>query len=90
MQWIKTAILALLVCSAAVYANPEKTEQLININTASVEQLSALKGIGASKAQAIVAYREHHGKFATTDDLTKVKGIGSATLQSNRAQLTVE
>lgn len=49
----------------------------IDINTATAEQLDTLPGIGASKAKAIVSYREAHGKFKRVEDLLNVKGIGA-------------
>jgi len=57
----------------------------VNVNTASVAELAAgLKGIGENKAAAIVAYREANGDFKLLKDLTKVKGIGAATVDKNR------
>ncbi len=61
----------------------------ININTASPEQLDGLKGIGPTKAQAIVDYRRQHGAFKTVDDLQNVPGIGPATLKDIRRDITV-
>jgi len=62
----------------------------INLNTADAETLTReLKGIGAAKAKAIVAYREAHGPFSSVDDLLEVKGIGAATLDKNRAKLSL-
>lgn len=52
----------------------------VDINHANASQLTSLKGIGPSKAQAITAYRQAHGSFQTVNDLTKVKGIGAKTL----------
>ena len=52
----------------------------ININEANSEDLALIKGIGPTKAQAIVDYRESNGKFNTTDELINVKGIGKGTL----------
>lgn len=62
----------------------------INLNTADAATLSeALSGIGAAKAEAIVRHREANGPFTQVDDLLEVKGIGAATLEKNRARLTV-
>lgn len=62
----------------------------VNINTANVEELQQLKGIGAKKAAEIVAYREAHGEFKNVDELTNVKGIGKATLEKLRQELIVK
>src|SRR5690606_3237340 len=63
----------------------------LNINTASAEAIAEqLHGIGAAKAQAIVAYREANGPFASVEDLANVKGIGAATLEKNAALIVVE
>jgi competence protein ComEA len=56
----------------------------VNINTASVEELQELKGIGAAKAQAIVDYRTQNGKFNAIDDLANVSGIGAKLIEQNR------
>ena len=63
----------------------------VNINTADAESLqNELKGIGAQKAQAIVAYREANGAFNSADDLANVKGIGEKTVEKNRENILVE
>ncbi|EAR60799.1 ComEA family DNA-binding protein [Neptuniibacter caesariensis] len=80
------ALVLALICLVPVSAFAE----LLDINTASVEQLSTnLKGIGHSKAEAIVAHREQHGPFKTVDELTQVKGIGKATVSKNLDVMTV-
>jgi competence protein ComEA len=57
----------------------------VNVNIADAETIAAeLKGIGLSKARAIVEYREKHGAFRSVDDLTQVKGIGTRTVEANR------
>lgn len=62
----------------------------VNVNTADAETISAeLKGIGLSKAQAIVEYRSKHGPFKSPDDLALVKGIGEKTLLTIRADVLV-
>ena len=61
----------------------------LNINTATPAQLETLSGIGATKAQTIVAYRDHNGSFKTVDDLTQVKGIGEKTIERLRSEITV-
>ncbi|MFJ4066613.1 ComEA family DNA-binding protein [Pseudomonas sp. NPDC089996] len=64
---------------------------MLNLNTADAPTLQReLNGIGKAKAEAIVAYREAHGAFASVDELLEIKGIGNALLERNRANLTVE
>ncbi|WP_372966102.1 ComEA family DNA-binding protein [Marinobacter sp.] len=62
----------------------------ININVADVSTLSTLNGIGESKAEAIVAYREANGPFTSTEELAKVKGIGARTVEKNAERISVE
>jgi len=65
--------------------------QAVNVNTASAEEIStALTGIGMSKAQAIVRYREAHGAFKHADELVNVKGIGLSTVDRNREFIHLE
>lgn len=61
----------------------------ININTASQSQLVQLTGVGHNTAAAIIAYREQHGGFSSVDELSKVRGVGAATINKNRHRLTV-
>ena len=61
---------------------------LVNINTATAEELQVLAGIGSVKASSIVAHREKE-PFSSVDELTRVEGIGSATLERIRSQITV-
>ena len=67
-----------------------RTQTSININRATEGELTTLNGIGSSKAQAIILYREMFGGFKTVDELTKVKGIGAKTVEKNRGRLTVQ
>lgn len=63
----------------------------VNINSATAAEIQdKLVGIGAKKAQAIVDYREKHGKFISVEQLTEVSGIGKATLDKNRERIVIE
>ncbi|THF75025.1 ComEA family DNA-binding protein [Cohnella fermenti] len=61
----------------------------LDLNSATAEQLDSLKGIGPSKAQAIVAYRAEHGAFRSVEELLKVNGIGEKLLAGLRDQVRV-
>jgi len=61
----------------------------VNINTATKEELTTLKGIGDKKAQAIIDYRKKNGDLKTVEDLEKVDGIGPGTMKQIRAQIAV-
>lgn len=61
---------------------------LVNINTASAEELETVTGIGPVLAQAILDYRAEHGDFQTLDELLEVRGIGSAKLDAMRDEIT--
>ena len=61
----------------------------ININTATIEQLQLLPGIGESLAQRIIDYRNQNGNFAKTDDLMNVSGIGEKKFESIKDYITI-
>lgn len=61
----------------------------VNINTATLAELEAVKGLGETKAKAIISYRESNGAFKSLDDLDKVKGFGKASIDKLRSELTV-
>ena len=61
---------------------------LVNVNTATAEELETLTGIGPVLAQSILDYRAEHGDFQTAEELLNVKGIGEAKLAGFRAQIT--
>ena len=65
-------------------------EQKININKADVATLATLPGIGPSKAQSILSYREENGHFQTIDDLKNVSGIGDKTFEKLKDAITVK
>lgn len=72
-----------------VTVNAPVQAQAVNINTATVEQLSQLKGIGENKAMAIIEYRNTYGKFTDINQLSEVKGIGPKLLEDNHANITL-
>lgn len=82
------ATLVLLFSLATGFAHAEPAA--ININTADVATLASLNGIGESKAEAIVAYRDANGPFKAAADLANVKGIGERTIEKNAKRLTVK
>lgn len=72
-------------------ATPAQAGKKVNINTASAEEIANnLNGIGLQKAQAIVAFREANGQFASKDALTAVKGIGEATVAKNSELISLK
>ncbi len=62
---------------------------LVNLNTASEDQLCTLPGIGSSKAKSIIAYREEHGSFDRIESVTNVTGIKDGLFQKIKAYITV-
>jgi competence protein ComEA len=82
MKYFLVLMLSGLLMGLAWAAEP------VNVNTASAEEIAAnLKGIGLSKAQLIVDYREVNGSFLHVDELVKVKGIGLKTIDNNRGMI---
>ena len=83
--WI--VIIMMIALGPVLWA--QETEK-ININTASVLELTQLKRIGPTIAQRIVDYREKHGQFELPEDIMKVKGIGPKTFELNKDRIAVE
>lgn len=70
---------------------PSNSKQgTVNINTATLEELQTLKGIGKKKAEAILQYRKEHGAFRTKEDLLQVKGIGKKALEAIESQVNFQ
>lgn len=73
---------------ALAFALPAFAATPVDINSADAATIArSLDGVGASKAKAIVAWREAHGAFKNADDLAQVKGMGPATIERNRDAL---
>jgi len=81
MKRFLLAIFVLLLSSMALAA--------VNINTATKEELDALPGVGPVKAQAIIDYRNANGRFKSLEDLKKVNGIGDATFEKLKPDITL-
>jgi len=82
---VNIAAFAALTLSSIATAAP------VNINSASAEQIAeALRGIGISKAQAIVDYREAYGSFGSAEEIVFVRGIGDSTYEMNKEDILVE
>lgn len=77
------------IAQAAPSTAAVEQSQTININSAGMAELAELDGIGQSKAQAIIDYRDSNGSFASIEQLTEVKGIGPATVEKNKTRLSL-
>ncbi len=93
---MKKLISTLVLVASAWLVTPAFAETTVpaisvNINTASAAEIAeSLQGVGESKAQAIVAYREEHGQFESADALSSVTGIGAATVEKNRERISLQ
>ncbi len=70
-------------------ASNYEEERKININTADSVQLQSIPGIGPSKAERIIEYRQSNGRFKTIDDIKNISGIGNKTFESIKEYITV-
>ena len=82
---MKKLLLALIMCLALAGT----AAAVVNINTATKEELTTIKGIGDKRAQEIIDYRKKNGDFKSVDELEKVPGIGPGTMKQIRSQVTV-
>ena len=82
---------SIVLSTLLMLAGPVLAAEQVNINTADAQTLaSGLKGVGLSRAEDIIEYREAYGPFATVEELTSVKGIGKSTLEKTRQVITLE
>jgi competence protein ComEA len=96
-QNLVAAVLAvILLCLGNVTFAKDLTEEIamdvvtVNVNEADAEAIaSTLVGVGLSRAQAIVDYRDEHGRFYSAEELTAVKGIGQTTVEKNLSRITL-
>ena len=85
MEIIKKTLLAVcLLIPTILFA------ETVNINTADKESLMmSIKGVGETRAEAIIAYREQNGAFNSVEELTEVRGIGASIVEKNMDNLSV-
>jgi competence protein ComEA len=86
-------LLALVIGVASTATSAEGEAGLngtVNVNTATLEELTLLPGIGESRAQAVIETRKRRGGFKSVDDLMEVKGIGEASLERLRPHVTTQ
>ncbi len=77
------------VAASASTAAPDPTGSLVNLNTATAEQLDTLPGVGPVTAQKILEWRTSHGAFSSVDELLEVDGIGDKTLADMAPHVTL-
>lgn len=84
----RLSMFVLLALAVAVGARAE--EERVDVNTADAETIArVLVGVGQTKAEAIVAYREENGRFEAVEDLAHVRGIGEATVKRNESRISL-
>jgi len=85
MEIIKKTLLAVcLLIPTLLFA------ETVNINTADKESLmTSIKGVGETRAEAIIAYREQNGSFTSVEELAEVRGIGASIVEKNMDNLSV-
>ncbi|MDR5906199.1 ComEA family DNA-binding protein [Franzmannia qiaohouensis] len=81
---------AFVISLLLTFALPALAQEMapIDVNTADAELLAELPGIGETRAQAIIDEREANGPFESADDMTRVSGIGAATVDGFRDQVS--
>ncbi|HFB65299.1 MAG TPA: hypothetical protein ENJ60_07130 [Aeromonadales bacterium] len=68
----------------------QQAAEKVSLNNGDAQTLATvLKGVGLKRAEAIVSYRKDHGPFKAIEDLANVKGIGVATVEKNRARISL-
>jgi competence protein ComEA len=87
---LATCLSLCLSTSALAAGNERSISGVVNVNSATAEELSLLPGVGPAKAQAIIRWRTEHGAFKRVEDLSQVKGIGDKQLEKMRPHVALE
>ncbi|HTO55176.1 MAG TPA: helix-hairpin-helix domain-containing protein [Myxococcota bacterium] len=95
---LRALALALLLSTPAAAAGTDSGARapassligVVNVNSATAEELSLLPGVGPAKAAAIIRYRTEHGAFKRVEDLSQVKGIGEKQVEKLRPHVALE
>jgi len=94
LVWLSAADVSFAADSVAAKGTAQAAQPghtaLVNVNTASVAELSTLSGIGEKIAQDIIAYRQANGQFARIEDLMNVKGVGGKKFEAIKGNITVK
>jgi competence protein ComEA len=91
IRFWKTALVAVLLAVSSAALAVGEADDAVNINTADADTMArVLKGVGLSRAEAIVRYREEHGQFVDIYELANVKGIGERTVEMNSERILLK
>jgi len=88
-QFALTIVAACFLAAAASQGQKKLPAKPLDLNTATVAELTQLPGVGPSRAKAIVQFREKSGPFQRVEDLLVIRGISKARLQKLRPYVTV-
>lgn len=88
-RWMMVMVMCMVMSQTALAKKP-KLAGVLNLNTATAEQLKMLPRVGPKVARRILAYRAKAKKFSKIEEIMKVKGIGRKTFKKMKAHLTVE
>lgn len=87
--FVAVLVAVFITAVGIIGVNADDAKQ-ININTASAEELTQLKGVGSNHAARIIEFREKNGPFKKPEDLTLVPGVGQKTFERNKDLILVE
>lgn len=90
MKQIYQKFIVFLIAICVLTALPVLATEIVDINTANIEELSTLKGISKVRAEGIINYRDANGPYQTLEDLKNVRGIGDKIIEKNKSVITIE